>query len=35
MLEWVGGYFDPEEVDLADINQLLKTIPSNTANFEA
>jgi hypothetical protein len=34
MLEWVGGYFDPEEVDLAEINQLLKTIPSNTANFE-
>lgn len=32
-LEWLGSSFDPEEADLDEINDLLKTIPHNTANF--
>lgn len=33
MLEWVGGFFDPEDAELDEINMLLKTIPHDTANF--
>jgi hypothetical protein len=33
MLEWVGGSFDPEEAELNEINELLKTVPHDTANF--
>jgi hypothetical protein len=30
MLEWVGGFFDPEEAELDEINSLLKRIPKDT-----
>lgn len=33
MLEWVGGSFDPEDAELDTINELLKTIPHDTADF--
>ena len=32
-LEWLGTSFDPEEADLDEINDLLKTIPHDTAKF--
>ena len=34
MLEWVGGYFDPEDAEFDDINPCLKMIPKDAANFE-
>lgn len=32
-LEWLGMSFDPEAAELDEINDLLKTIPHNTAKF--
>ena len=32
-LEWLGTAFDPEEVDLNEINDLLKSIPDDTTEF--
>ena len=34
MLEWVGGYFDPEDAEFDDINPCLKMIPLDAADFE-
>ena len=34
MLEWVGGYFDPEDAEFDEINPCLKMIPKDTADFE-
>lgn len=34
MLEWAGGFFDPEDAELDEINHLLKTIPHDTTGFE-
>jgi hypothetical protein len=34
MLEWVGGFFDPEDAELDEIRHLLKTIPHDTTQFE-
>jgi hypothetical protein len=34
MLEWVGGFFDPEDAELAEVNHVLKTIPHDTTGFE-
>ena len=31
--EWLGTSFDPEDADLDGINDLLKTIPHDTAEF--
>lgn len=32
-LEWLGTPFDPEDADLDEINDRLKTIPRDTAEF--
>ena len=34
MLEWVGGFFDPEDAEFNEINPLLKMIPQDTTHFE-
>lgn len=34
MLEWVGGYFDPEDAEFDEINPCLKMIPLDAADFE-
>jgi len=34
MLEWAGGFFDPEDADLDGANYLLKKIPHDTTGFE-
>ena len=34
MLEWVGGYFDPEDPEFDEINPCLKMIPLDAADFE-
>ncbi|WP_228025375.1 recombinase family protein [cf. Phormidesmis sp. LEGE 11477] len=34
LLEWAGGYFDPEDAEFDEINPCLKMIPQDAANFE-
>ena len=34
MLEWVGGYFDPEDAEVDEINPCLKMIPKDASEFE-
>ncbi len=34
MLEWVGGYYNPEDADFDEINPCLKMIPLDAADFE-
>ena len=34
-LEWVGSSFDPEDAELDEVNELLKTIPHDTAGFNS
>ena len=34
MLEWVGGYFDPEDAEFDEINPCLKMIPKDASKFE-
>lgn len=34
MLEWVGGYFDPEDAEFDEINPCLKMIPQDASKFE-
>ena len=34
MLEWAGGYFDPEDAEFDEINPCLKMIPQDAAQFE-
>ncbi|NJN23492.1 MAG: plasmid pRiA4b ORF-3 family protein [Acaryochloridaceae cyanobacterium RL_2_7] len=34
-LEWLGNAFDSEEADIDEINDLLKTIPHDTADFNS
>ena len=34
MLEWAGGYFDPEDPEFDEINPCLKMIPKDASKFE-
>lgn len=34
MLEWVGGYFDPEDTEFDEINPGLKMVPQDASKFE-